>query len=106
MDTTQKQLPFSPDALVPFTEELFDREEEKAARILWSILETRSPRKSDWSQVFSECSESANYRTIDRLLPKLDARTALMRLYEIRRRPSSWWTLPRSNASKPKAPST
>src|SRR3954471_4925098 len=83
MDTTQKQLPFSPNALLPFTQELFDREEEKAARILWSILKTRSPRKSDWSQVFSESSESANYRTIDRLLPKkLDARTALMRLYD------------------------
>jgi hypothetical protein len=82
MDTTQKQLPFGPDALLPFTKELFDREEEKAARILWSILESRSPRKSDWSQVFSESSESANYRTIDRVLPKLDAKTALMRLYD------------------------
>jgi hypothetical protein len=31
------------------TEELFDREEEKSAHILFSVLETRSPRKSDWS---------------------------------------------------------
>jgi len=67
---------------VPFTEELFDREEEKAARVLWSILESRSPRKSDWSQVFSESSEGANYRTIDRVLPKLEAKKALMRLYD------------------------
>jgi len=82
MDTTQRQLPFGPDALVPFTEELFDREEEKAARILWSLLETRSPRKSDWSQVFGRSSEGTNYRTIDRTLPKLDPKTALMRLYD------------------------
>ena len=82
MDTTQKHLPFDPDALVPFSKELFDREEEKAARILWSILETQSPRKSDWSQVFSESSEGANYRTIDRALTKLDAKMALMRLYD------------------------
>lgn len=82
MTTKQRQLPFGPEQLVPFTEELFDREEEKAARILFSILESRSPRKSDWSQVFSESSEGANYRTIDRVLPKLDANKALMRLYD------------------------
>src|SRR3954468_21874864 len=82
MDTAQKQLPFGPEALIPFTEKLFDREEEKAARILFAILQTRSPRKSDWSQVFSESSEGANYRTIDRTLPRLDAENALMRLYD------------------------
>lgn len=84
MVTIQRHLPFGPEKLVPFTEGLFDREEVKAARILWSILETRSPRKSDWSQVFSDSSEGANYRTIDRALPKLDAKTALMRLYDPR----------------------
>lgn len=84
MITTQRQLPFGPEELVPFTEELFDREEEKAARLLWSILESRSPRKSDWSQVFSGSSEGANYRTIDRTLPKLEANKALMRLYDPR----------------------
>jgi hypothetical protein len=79
MTTIQRKLPFGPEKLVPFTEELFDREEQKAARILWSILETQSPRKSDWSQVFSDSSrEGANYRTIDRLfLPKLDTKKAL-----------------------------
>ncbi len=77
MIATQRQLPFGPEKLLPFTEELFDRE-EKAARILWSILESRSPRKSEWSQVFSDSSEGANYRTIDRALPKLDAGKALM----------------------------
>lgn len=82
MNATQRQLPFGPEKLVPFTEGLFDREEEKAARILWSILESRSPRKSDWSQVFSESSEGANYRTIDRVLPKLEPKKALMRLYD------------------------
>lgn len=82
MTTTQRQLPGGPENLLPFTEGLFDREEEKAARILWSILETRSPRKSDWSQVFSDSSEGANYRAIDRALPKLDAKKALMRLYD------------------------
>src|SRR5215210_3890322 len=83
MATIQRNLPFGPEKLVPFTNELFDREEDKAARILFSILETRSPRKSDWSQVFSESSEGANYRTIDRALPKLDAKKALMmRLYD------------------------
>ncbi len=83
MTTTQRQLPFGPEKLLPFTEELFDREEEKAARILFSILESRSPRKSDWSQVFSEkSSEGADYRTIDRVLPKLEAKKALMRLYD------------------------
>ena len=75
MQTTQRKLPFGPEKLVPFTEGLFDREEEKAARILWSILESRSPRKSDWSQVFSDSSEGTNYRTIDRVLPKLDPKT-------------------------------
>lgn len=80
--TTQRNLPFGPETLVPFTQELFDREEEKAARILFSILETQSPRKSDWSQVFSESSEGANYRTIDRALPKLEPKKALMRLYD------------------------
>jgi hypothetical protein len=84
MTTIQRQLPFGPEKLVPFTEGLFDREEGKAARILWSILETQSPRKSDWSQVFSDSSEGANYRTIDRTLPKLDAKKALMRLYDPR----------------------
>src|SRR3954447_272279 len=74
MDTTQKHLPFDPEALVPFSKELFDREEVNAARILFSILETQSPPKSDWSQVFSESSEGANYRTIDRALTKLDAK--------------------------------
>src|SRR3954447_2994887 len=82
MTTAQRRLPFDPEKLVPFTEGLFDREERKAARILWSILETQSPRKSDWSQVFSESSEGANYRTIDRALTKLDAKMALMRLYD------------------------
>jgi hypothetical protein len=83
MNTTQRKLPFGPEKLSPFTEELFDREEEKAARILWSILETQSPRKSDLSQVFGEkSSEGANYRTIDRVLPKLDAKKALLRLYD------------------------
>jgi hypothetical protein len=82
METTQRKLPFGPEKLLPFTEGLFDREEEKAARILWSILESRSPRKSDWSQVFSDSSEGTNYRTIDRVLPKLDAKTALLRLYD------------------------
>ena len=55
------------------TEELFDREEEKSVRILFSVLKTRSPRKSDWSQVFSDSSEGANYHTIDGALPKLVA---------------------------------
>jgi len=77
MVTKQRHLPFGPEKLVPFTEGLFDREEVKAARILWSILETRSPRKSDWSQVFGDSSEGANYRTIDRALPKLDAKSLL-----------------------------
>ena len=36
MTTTQRTLPFGPVNLLPFTEGLFDREEEKAARILWS----------------------------------------------------------------------
>jgi hypothetical protein len=79
----QRRLPFGPEALEPFTRELFDREEEKAARILWSILETQSPRKSDWSQVFSAgASDGTNYRAIDRALPKLDPKVALMRLFD------------------------
>jgi hypothetical protein len=82
MNATQRQLPFGPSQLLPFTEELFDREEDKAARLLWSILESQSPRKSDWSQVFSESSEETNYRTIDRVLPKLDPQKALMRLFD------------------------
>ncbi len=99
---------------MPFTNELFDREVETAAppRILFSILQTRSPpRKSDWSQVFFESAvEGANYRTIDRALPKkLDAKKALMRLYDD---PESPFVLvdstasARSNASRPRTPTT
>ncbi len=112
MATIHRNLPFGPEKLVPFTNELFDREEETAApRILFSILQTRSPpRKSDWSQVFSESAvEGANYRTIDRVLPKkLDAKKALMRLYD----PESPFVLvdptasARSNASRPRTPAT
>ena len=42
MAAKHRQLTFGPEKLVPFTEELFDRqeeEEEKAARVLFSILE-------------------------------------------------------------------
>src|SRR3954452_16503682 len=106
MATLQRKLPFGPEKLVPFTEELFDREERKAARILWSILETQSPRRSDWRQVFSDSSEGANYRTIDRVLPKLDAETALMRLYD----PESPFVLVDpteiERKSRPKTPNT
>ncbi len=114
MATILRNLPFGPEQLVPFTNELFDREEETAAppRILFiSILQTRSPpRKSDWSQVFFESAvEGANYRTIDRALPKkLDAKKALMRLYD----PESPFVLvdptasARSNASRPRTPAT
>jgi hypothetical protein len=33
MVTTQRRLPFGPEKLVPFTEELFEREEERAAAL-------------------------------------------------------------------------
>ena len=77
MATKHRQLPFGPEKLVPFTEELFDRqeEEEKAARVLFSILEAPALlyARATGARSFSESSEGANYRTIDRVLPKLDA---------------------------------
>jgi len=46
MVTIPRQLLFGTDTLVSFTEELFDREEEKPTRVLSSVLKSQSTRNS------------------------------------------------------------
>jgi hypothetical protein len=47
MPTRHTELPLGLEKRVPFTEEIFDRYEEKAARSSpLLVLESRSPRKS------------------------------------------------------------
>ena len=75
-------MPFGAKKLVRFVEELVDNHEAEMARLLWAILETRSPRKSDWAQVYGEGQENSNYKAIDRIWPYLEPEVALRRLYD------------------------
>jgi Transposase DDE domain len=79
----QRTLPFGPEALLPFARELFNHHEDNAARLMWSILETRSPRKSDWSRAWSDTlGEDSSYRAIDRAIAQLRPKQALNRLFD------------------------
>ena len=78
----QRAMPFGAKKLERFVEELVDNHEAEIARLLWAILETRSPRKSDWAQVYGEGQETSNYRAIERIWPYLEPEIALRRLYE------------------------
>jgi len=81
----QRHLPFDANALEPFVNEIFESFETQAARLLWCILETGSPRKSQWSQVWSTgAQDNTNYKAIDRVLARLREQTprALHRLFD------------------------
>jgi hypothetical protein len=75
-------MPFSAKKLELFVEELVDNHEAETAQLLWAILETRSPRKSDWAQVYGEGNEDSNYKRIERIWPYLEPELALRRLYD------------------------
>ncbi len=63
-----------------FTDQCFDRESEKAARIVKGILDARSPRISDISNAM-EGNADANYKCIQRFIHNNDPKEALHRLY-------------------------
>ncbi len=68
--------------LEQFTDYLFDPKDQaqKAAVIIKAILEARSPRLSDISQMMPNTPQ-ANYKAIQRFLAATDPRDALLRLY-------------------------
>jgi hypothetical protein len=74
------QQPISLEAMKEYAAELFDRDEDKAAPILKAILDSRSPRLTDISQVMPG-SPGANYKAIQRFLDKAEPQKALTRLY-------------------------
>jgi hypothetical protein len=68
------------DNIKPFTDQCFDRENDKAARIVKGILDAKSPRISDISNAM-EGNPDANYKTIQRFLDTNDPRENLHRLF-------------------------
>ena len=63
-----------------FTDQCFDRDNDKATRIVKGILDARSPRISDISNNMDGKSD-ANYKTIQRFLNANDPRDNLHRLF-------------------------
>lgn len=63
-----------------FTDQCFDRDNDKAARIVKGILDAKSPRISDISNAM-DGNPDANYKTIQRFLDKNDPGENLHRLY-------------------------
>lgn len=68
------------DNIKQFTDQCFDRENDKAARIVKGILDAKSPRISDISNEM-EGNPDANYKTIQRFLDTNDPRENLHRLF-------------------------
>jgi len=64
-----------------FTDQCFDREEQKAADIVKGILDARSPRISDIANEM-EGNYDANYKTIQRFIADNEPKEALHRLYD------------------------
>ena len=64
----------------PFTDQCFDRENDKAASIVKGILDAKSPRISDISNAM-DGNPDANYKTIQRFLDNNDPRENLHRLF-------------------------
>ena len=64
-----------------FTDQCFDRESEKAARIVKGVLDAQSPRLSDIANAM-EGNPEANYKTIQRFIDKHDTKAALHRLHD------------------------
>ena len=67
------------DNIKKFTDQCFDRDNDKAARIAKGILDARSPRISDISNEM-DGNPDANYRTIQRFLDDNGPRDAIHRL--------------------------
>jgi len=68
------------DNIKPFTDQCFDRENDKAAHIVKGILDAKSPRISDISNAM-DGNPDANYKTIQRFLDTNDPRENLHRLF-------------------------
>lgn len=68
------------DNIKQFTDQCFDKENDKAARIVKGILDAKSPRISDISNEM-EGNPDANYKTIQRFLDNNDPRENLHRLF-------------------------
>ena len=64
-----------------FAQFLFDRQAEKAARIMRGMLEARSPRLSDVSHRMPG-NPPANYKAIQRFMEQSDPKAALQRLFQ------------------------
>lgn len=63
-----------------FTDQCFERDNDKAARIVKGILDARSPRISDISNAMEGNSDS-NYKTIQRFIERNDPRENLRSLF-------------------------
>ena len=68
------------DNIKKFTDQCFDRDNDKSARIVKGILDARSPRISDISNNM-DGNADANYKTIQRFIDKNGTRDAIHRLY-------------------------
>jgi hypothetical protein len=68
------------DNIKQFTDQCFDKENDKTARIVKGILDAKSPRISDISNAM-EGNPDANYKTIQRFLDTNDPRENLHRLF-------------------------
>jgi hypothetical protein len=64
-----------------FTDQCFDKENDKASRIVKGILDAKSPRISDISNSM-DGNPDANYKTIQRFLDNNDPRENLHRLLD------------------------
>jgi hypothetical protein len=75
------------DNIKRFTDQCFDRESEKASRIIKGILDAKSPRLSDISNAMEgkegkDSKAGANYKTIQRFIDNNDPKEALHRLFD------------------------
>jgi len=68
------------DNIKQFTDQCFDRDNDKAARIVKGILSAKSPRISDISNAI-DGNPDANYKMIQRFLDNNDPRENLHRLF-------------------------
>jgi hypothetical protein len=69
------------DNIKKFTDQCFDKDNDKSASIVKGILDAKSPRISDISNEM-EGNPSANYKTIQRFLDTNDPRENLHRLFD------------------------
>lgn len=68
------------DNIKRFTDQCFDKENDKATRIIKGILDAKSPRISDISNSM-DGNPDANYKTVQRFLDNNEPKEALHRLY-------------------------